>query len=166
MGSIIAFIFLKAIAQPPTEHLSTNWPAEDKWKIVKQHDDSIKSVIMFIPGKEKISSATIIGSIVAYKGMRQSTLNDLISFYKSEMDTGSRLTIIEKSDSLPNFWAIFKIETPKTDKYPEPESDLYYVIQGDFAVFENHVAIRKPALSEDFVLKWSKIFKYSTLAKD
>jgi hypothetical protein len=98
--------------------------------------------------------------------MRQSTLNDLISFYKSGMDTGSTLTVIEKSDSLPNFWVIFEVETPKTDKYPEPESDLYYVVQGDYAVFENHVAIRKPTLSEDFVLKWSKIFKYGTLAKD
>jgi hypothetical protein len=62
-----AFLLLKASAQRPTEHLTSDWPAEYKWKIVKRHDDSIKSVIMIIPGKEKISSATIIGGIVAYK---------------------------------------------------------------------------------------------------
>jgi hypothetical protein len=93
-------------------------------------------------------------------------LDELISFYKSGMDTGSTLTVLERSDSLPNYWMIFKVETPKTDKYPEPESDLYYVIQEDFAVFENNVAIKKSTLSENFVLKWSQIFKNSRLAKD
>ena len=122
---LTAFFLLKAIAQRPTEHLTTDWPPEYKWKIVKRQDDSIKSVIMIIPEHEKISSATIMGSIASYKNVRQSTLNELISSYKSGLDTGSTLTVIERSDSLPNCWMIFKVETPKTDKYPEPRFPIY-----------------------------------------
>jgi hypothetical protein len=50
-----------------------------------------------------------------------------------------------------------------TNKYPEPESDLYYVIQGEYGLYENYVAVKRPKLDDEFVSKWSDIFKTSEL---
>ena len=55
------------------------------------------------------------------------------------------------------------LETPKTAKYPDPESDLYYVAQAEFALCDTHVAIKEAALSPNFVEKWTSILKDSKI---
>ena len=153
-------------AQLKMEHLTTDWPPEYKWQIIKRQNSGSKQSITIIPGYQISSNATIIGNIVAYRGMHYASLDSLMVHYKSVLDTGSVLTVIERGDKDLNPWILFKVETPKTDKYPEPESDLYYDVQGEYALFENYVAIKEPNLSSDFVKKWSTIFKNSKISKD
>ena len=71
--------------------------------------------------------------------------------------------IIEKDSTSKNFWAIFKVENPSFPNDPLPESQLWYVIHGDSTLYANFVAIRKASLSDEFVAKWTKVFKSSRL---
>jgi hypothetical protein len=155
-----------AIAQQQTEHLTTDWPAEYKWRVIKRQNDGEKQSVIIIPGNEMPQHATIVGVMAAYKGRHFSDMDQMIDQYKNALDTGSVLTIIQRADSAANPWVIFKIETPKNFKYPEPESDLYFVTQGRFAVFEDHVAIKEASLPGEFTARWSEIFKGSKLVKD
>ena len=166
---LLVFLFMTNVcrlqAQRPTEHVETDWPKEYKWKVAGHQNKGNVETIYIIPGNETPKTASILGSIEAFKGLRYSSIHDIITDYQKHLDTGSTLTMVTMQDSAGPMWVIFKVETPVTLKYPEPESDLYYVLQGEYALYEDHVAIKQPNLSPEFVDKWSKIFKTSRLVK-
>jgi hypothetical protein len=170
MKSVIFLLYwflLKASAQAqrPAEHITVNWPVEDQWKVVDRQNEKDITSLTIIPGRESAQTATIVGVMSAYKGMTTSGSADIITFFRKGLDSGSVLTVLEKWGSIKPHWVIFKVETPKTSKYPEPESDLYYCVQGDYALFEDHVAIKEPTLSHSFEQKWTAIFKAGKLEK-
>ena len=73
------------------------------------------------------------------------------------------LTLIEKNETSKNHWILFKIEAPRFKNDKRPESQLYYVIQGESSLYSNFVALKEKKLSDDFVNKWKEIFKASEL---
>jgi hypothetical protein len=119
--------------------------------------------MVIIPGNETTKTVSIIGTMDATFGVDSAGIAEVIDEYKNALDTGSVLTVLEKQTGKKPEWVLFKIETPVTKKYKEPESDLYYVTQGQYALYTTWVAIKKETLSKDFVAKWSKIFKQSKL---
>jgi len=145
--------------QSKEENLSMQWPIEYNWKVVSQVNDSTKTSTMIIPGKDKIETASIIGSVAAYIGIKYPNMDEIIKHYKEALDSGSVLTEVERNSKAKYSWVMFKVETPVTTKYSEPESDLYYIVQGRYALYENYVAIKKPNLSADFIAEWMKVFK-------
>jgi hypothetical protein len=159
----LSFFFLPATGQKKTEYITIDWPGEYNWKILKKEDDQNKQITIIIPGKETASTASILGFLTAYKGVKIANTDDISKDYKSRLDTGSTLTVLDKEQTTKSLWIIFKVETPATNKYPEPESDLYYVVQGQYALYENYVAIKQPFLTPEFVNKWIAIFKTSRL---
>jgi len=159
------FIFIRTEAQRSTEHVTIDWPEQYEWKVVGRQNKNNVSSLTIIPGKETVATASIVGVMSGYKGMRTSNTTQIVDVFRKGLDTCSVLTILKADDSAAHRWVIFKVETPKTDKYPEPESDLYYCIQGEYALFENHVAVKQPKLSPDFEQQWRKVFKESILSK-
>lgn len=155
---ILLLLGVTAIGQGRTEHIDIDWPGEYNWKIVQQKHDENKQTSMIIPGNDSISNPSIIGSLTVYRGAKFSTFENIISNYKARLDSGSSLTPLERSQKTKYPWIIFKVETPATTKYPEPESDLYYVVQGKFGVYENFVGIKAATLSGEFVKKWTAVF--------
>lgn len=150
--------------QKKVERLETNWPPEFEWKIVQRQNDAQNSELVIIPGRETINDATIVGVISAAKGLKFTSCDSIIVYYRNQMDQGSSLTVLDTSKFSNNLWVLFKVETPKTLKYPDPESDLYYIAQGNFALYDTHVAIKKASLSPAFVQKWSSILASSKIA--
>lgn len=152
-----------ANAQEKIERLETAWPAQYKWKIVSQRDDSSQMNTFIIPGNESVNSATILGAIRVMKGFKLAKSEEILNYYRNHIDSGSVLTVVEQLESDSHPWVLFKVETPATRKYDVAESDLYFVIQGDFGLYENYVAIKEAFLTRDFVAKWSKVLKSSKL---
>ncbi len=163
---ISIFLIFAVVRGQKVEHLDTEWPPAYKWKAVRNQEDSGKILIMIIPGEETTQNLTIFGSITAFKGANFSSVNEVIESYKSRMDSGSVLTVVDAPGKGKFRWILFKVETPVTRKYPEPESDLYYVVQGEFALYENFVGIRQPNLTVDFIKRWVKIFRRSKLVME
>ena len=155
---ILLFLRLTAIGQGRMEHIAIDWPGEYNWKTVKQKHVENKQTLMIIPGNDSISNPSIIGSLTVYRGVKFSALDNIISNYKARLDSGSNLTPLERLQKTKYPWIIFKVETPATTKYPEPESDLYYVVQGKFGLYENFVGIKAATLSDEFVKKWTAVF--------
>jgi hypothetical protein len=70
---------------------------------------------------------------------------------------------MEESYNGKNPWVLFKIESPQFNNDKTPESQLYYLIQGETSVYPNFVAIKSKNISDDFFKKWASIFKNSKL---
>jgi hypothetical protein len=162
----LLLLCLAAVCQGKTERIVINWPGEYNWKTVRQAHDENTQISMIIPGNDSIANPSVIGSLTVYRGTRYSNLERIVDNYKSRIDTGTTLTPIQKEQNAKYPWVIFKVETPATNKYPEPESDLYYVVQGKFGLYENYVGIKAARLSEDFVKKWTAIFMTSKITTD
>jgi hypothetical protein len=73
------------------------------------------------------------------------------------------VAIVEKNENTKNHWIIFKIEAPRFNNDRNPESQLYYVVQGESSLYSNFVAIREKKLPGEFIEKWKGIFKRSEL---
>jgi hypothetical protein len=152
-------VSMTGLGQRKIEQITIEWPIEYNWKVVQNTKEGSTKQMMIIPGSETPQTATIIGSMASYANRPSLTVDSMISWYQSLLDSGSKLTVIERNDTAKAPWLIFKIETPVTPKYPAPESDLYYVCQGQFALYENHVAVKRPSLDEEFLNKWMMILK-------
>jgi hypothetical protein len=147
-----------AIGQKGREALTIQWPPQYMWQIIHQQNDSNKRVLTIIPGNETIQTASIIGNHVAYRGLALANGDELMDSYKKNVGPGTKFTLISRYDQAGEFWVLFKLETPKIPPYPAAESDLYYVVQGKYGVYEVHVAIKSPHLSALFIRQWSAIF--------
>ena len=77
----------------------------------------------------------------------------------------AKLTIIESKPKIKNksVYVLFKVEIPRFHYDPQPQSRLYYIVQGDNKLFVNYVAIKSPTLDKAFENKWIKVFKASKL---
>jgi hypothetical protein len=66
---------------------------------------------------------------------------------------------VESNDITKNIWVLFKVETPGFPNDPKPESQLFYAVQGEVTLYVNFIALK--TLSNDFINKWTKVFKSS-----
>lgn len=164
---IVALATLTVSAYGQTqENLGINWPEEYKWKIGSNQEDDTIHMIELIPGNETIDKWTIIGTMMSIKGLKNIPMDTVMQtmFDQAKQNAPkATLTFIEKDESGENHWIIFKIEAPRFKDDKKPESQLYYIIQGNTSLYTNFVAIKEKSLSKDFVDKWTTIFKNSKL---
>ena len=162
---ILIFLFGQALcvfSQEKIETLSIAWPGSQDWRTIQDKDDSLQHIQIVIPGNESTADATIIGVVKVMKGMLSQNTSDLIEYYQKSLGDGTAMTIIDKKDG-KHRWILFKVETPASKKYPIAESDLYYVLQGDYGIYETHIAIKTAKMEPEFQKKWVKIFMAAKL---
>lgn len=140
------------------------WPEEYKWKVGSNQENESVHMLELIPGNETVEKWTIIGTMMAIKGAKNVPMDEAMKLMFDQAKQGApeaKLTLVEKDVTAKNPWIIFKIEAPNFTNDPTPESQLYYIIQGDASLYSNFVALKKVKLEEEFVKKWVKIFKAS-----
>jgi hypothetical protein len=155
-----------SFSQDKTENFKVVWPKEYKWKKGTDQDDKSIHMVEIVPEKETVDKWTLLGTMITIKGVTNSSVNDFMNTVYEEFKKNSpaaKLTMIEKDDKAKHNWILFKIEAPGfiTDK--TPESDLFYIIQGETCLFTNCIATKEKSLSKSFFEKWSKVFKTSEL---
>lgn len=146
------------------ENLKLNWPEEYKWKIATNQEDGQVHFVEVIPGKETLEKWTMLGTMMSLKNVKLTTTAEIVGIYKNASMSESPdavLTILESDDKAKNIWVVFKVETPKFPNDPVPESQLYYVIQGEETLYVNFIAIKEKTLGKTFIDKWTKVFKAS-----
>lgn len=151
------------------ENLKIDWPAEYKWKIGAEQENDKQHMIDIIPGNETMDNWTIIGTMISFKGARNMTMDIVLNLMYDEAKKHGgdpTLTPIERNDTAENAWILFKIEAPYYKHLKNPESQLFYVIQGHSSLYSNFVAVKEKTLSPEFVDKWTKVFKASQLVYD
>jgi len=160
------FILFTISAFSQTEHLKIAWPEEYKWKVYLNQDNDTTHLTQILPEKEDFKTWTISGSTMSVKYLKITSTHQVVqSMTESSLSESpkAKLTVLEKNDSTKNIWILFKIETPDFPNDPIPESQLYYVIQGEQILYMNFIALREAILSNDFIEKWTKVFKSSKL---
>lgn len=144
------------------ETLEVHWPDEYKWKIGSNEENEQMHFMEVVPGNETVENWTIIGTMISLKNMKGVPLDKVMDItYEQSKGAApkAKLTLIEKSDT----WILFKIESPSFKDDKNPESQLIYVVQGEQTLYTNMVAIKEKKLSDEFVQKWSEVFKSSKL---
>lgn len=158
---------MKLFGQSVHESLNIPWPKEYNWKIISEEIDSLASTLKMIPGNENIETNTIVGNISIVKNnFHVSDIDQVIDqFRKSALQQSSnaKFKVLEKKENTKNFWTIFKAETSSFPNDPNPESQLWFIIQGDSTLYINFVAVRQSKLNKEFIVKWTQVFKNSQL---
>jgi len=104
--------------------------------------------------------------MMSLKNTKIESTDQVVEMYRQSSQKESpkaKLTVIEDNNKVKNIWVLFKVETPSFPNDPNPESQLYYAIQGEVALYINFIAIKEKTLSKDFLSKWTKVFKNSEL---
>ena len=151
-------------SQSKTENLKIVWPEEYKWKVGSNQETDAVHFLEIIPSKESIEKWTMLGTMMSIKNTRISTTDQVIEMYRQtslKESPKAKLTVIEKNDTEKNIWTIFKVETPSFPNDAKPESQLYYAVQGKATLYVNFIAVREKKLSEQFIAKWTEVFKAS-----
>jgi hypothetical protein len=163
--TLITITLLKfSYGQGKTENLKIIWPEEYKWKIGSNQEDKSVHMMELIPGNERIEKWTIIGTMLSIKGAKNVPMDAAMSMTFDQTKSGApnaKLTMIEKDEKSLHPWILFKIEAPNFKNDKNPESQLYYIVQGDQSLYSNFVAIKQKVLTDEFVAKWAKVFKAS-----
>lgn len=163
---IILFISINIFGQNKIEKLKINWPEKYEWKIGSNQETEQMHFIEFVPRKESIDNWTIIGTMISIKGATNVSMDVAINLMFDQTKATApkaKLTIIEKNETDENHWTIFTIESPRFTDNKNPESQLYYIVQGKSSLYSNFVAIKEKKLSKDFINDWTKVFKSSEL---
>jgi len=153
-------------SQQKQESLKINWPEEYKWKTITDQEKEQIHFIEVIPGNETGKKWTLLGTMTSIKGIHYTVTSKITDLYKKSSlaeSPDAKLTLLEKDDTAKNIWIIFKVETPRFPDDPVPESQLYYAIQGEETLYVNFIAVKKKTLQNDFIEKWSTVFKASRL---
>lgn len=148
------------------ESLQIDWPQEYAWKIVTNQRSDSAQVLQVILQKEEVTKWTIMGHVAANKGLSLDKMEDAMNeFIKSARikSPKAKLTHLEGDNSAKNPWILFKIEAESFINDPNPESQLYYLVQSESFFYSSFVALKEKKLSNEFVKKWSQIFKSSKI---
>jgi hypothetical protein len=167
--TLITTTLLKfSYGQEKTENLQINWPEEYKWKIGSNQEDKSVHMMELVPGNETVEKWTIIGTMLSIKGAENVPMDAVMNMTFDQAKIGApkaKLTVVEKDEKALHPWILFKIEAPNFKDDKNPESQLYYVVQGDQSLYSNFVAIKEKVLTDEFVEKWTKVFKASEIVE-
>ena len=167
---LTAFIALTTASfgqtQTKDENLKIVWCEEYKWKVASNQEDKTTHFLEIVPEKDKIEKWTMLGTMMSLKNTKITKTEQVVEMYRQSSlkeSPKAKLTVLESNDTTKNIWVLFKIETPSFPNDPKPESQLYYAIQGEVTLYVNFIALKKKTLSNDFIAKWTKVFKESEL---
>jgi hypothetical protein len=171
MKRILVFLFgtlmfssMNCIAQG--EQLMIEWPEEGKWKVGSSQENSKTHMLEIIHGNESIENWTELGTMMSLKGVKIDNIEKVMAlmFQQSRQNApDAKLTLIEKKISTEYPWILFTIEAPAFKNDPNPESQIWYCVQGKETLYNNFIAFKKASISNEDVKKWSKIFLASKI---
>jgi hypothetical protein len=159
-------VVTNCFAQDKTEGLKFSWPDNFNWQVGSDQENDTQHLVELVPADQTIDNWKILVTMQTLKGVVNVPIASVPESLMSQAQktaVGARLTILEKDDKAKAPWILFKIESPSFTNDPTPESQLYYVIQGQTALFINFVAVKRRGLPDDFTNQWKAVFKLSEL---
>lgn len=163
---ILFTISSSVVSQEKKENLKVNWPEEYHWKIANNQQNETVHFVEVIPEKESLESWSIIGTMMSLKNVRDMRMDkaaELFYLQTKQNAPKAKLTILEKNEVDRYSWILFKVEVDEYLDDIKPESQVYYITQGESSLYVNIVGIKEKKISKKFVEKWSKIFKSSEI---
>jgi hypothetical protein len=156
----------KIHAQDKLESLKIMWPEEYKWK--KESGFKSGSVYMtnFLLENETVDNWTIRCSMWYVEDVKTidiaKTMHLTFEQVKGRFDNAI-FTEIERDDKAQHPWVLFKVESASLSINNNTDAELWYIVQGESSIYTNVLRLNEKKLNDEFVKKWSEIFKKSEL---
>ena len=156
--------------------LEINWPEEYEWEVVDKLDKDSIYVRKIIPKGENEKNPSITCQALAIKPPDIYKADFAIKKLKglpeelTEELPPIKTTVLEKKEESDGFWELSKIENKYHYDYRQDifqiYSELIYIRQKGNIIYRIYVLVKEKSLSEEFVKKWSKVFKESRLVNE
>ena len=147
--------------QQDGESLMLDWPDSENWKVGSSQENEQIAMIELIHSNESLENWTEIGTMMSIKGAKNIPMDNAMNMMYEQAKLNSskaKLTFIEKDESAEYPWIIFTIESPSFKNDKNPESQLWYIIQGKTSLYTNFRAIKQASIPDDLKDKWIKFF--------
>lgn len=151
------------------ENIALNWPPEEHFKIVSNEDNLPFHTMQMLPANETVDKWTTLATVISLENFQVPSIEAAIKIYTDESVQASPLakcTILSKSNEPGKQYALFKVETSSFHNTGKPDSQVYYIRQGQGALFICLVEIKQPLLNQSFADKWAAVFMSSKLYRD
>ncbi len=144
------------------ESLVLDWPIEEHWTVSERISENGQNIFFLTRNGETGANWTELGSMSSIEGIHgvdlEAEMNDLYKIEKKDSHK-TKLTFIEKGITGKHPWIIFSIEGKYDAQYKYHESSVWYVIQGDTALYTCFLAMKKEKQDKDRKESWIKFFK-------
>src|SRR5690554_3070233 len=124
--------------QQDGESLMLDWPESENWKIGSTQENEEMAMIELIHSDETLEDWTEIGTMMSVKRATNIPMDNAMNmmFEQTKMNSPkAKLTFIEKNEEVEYPWIIFSIESPNFEDDKNPESQLWYIVQGKTALY-------------------------------
>lgn len=151
------------------ERLKIAFPAKIKWKLVSDTDIDHFATRQYVPNNETTEQWTQMIYTMTMENVKIPDIDQAIKNFTdaaTNKSSNARFTLIGKENLPHRRWALFKIETPDFPGNPNPESQLYYVVQGPKSFHAAFIAKKEKNLSADFIKTWGDVFRKSRLTNE
>ena len=148
--------------QQKGESLVLVWPESENWKLGNSTENDQIAILELIHTNETLEKWTEFGSMLSVKGATKTPMDAAMKMMFDQTKGNApkaKLTFIEKNETVEYPWILFTIEIPNFKSDKNPESQLWYVVQGKSALYCNFRAVKKATLPVDIKEKWIKFFK-------
>lgn len=148
--------------QQDGESLMLDWPESENWKIGSTQENEEMAMIELIHSDETLEDWTEIGTMMSVKRATNIPMDNAMNmmFEQTKMNSPkAKLTFIEKNEEVEYPWIIFSIESPNFKDDKNPESQLWYIVQGKTALYINFRAVKQSAIPLELKEKWIRFFK-------
>jgi tetratricopeptide (TPR) repeat protein len=144
------------------ESFKLDWPVEESWKVGNSQETPQIGMLELIHTNETLEKWTEFGTMMSIKGAKNIPMDKAMNMMfeqAKQMSPKAKLTFIEKNENTEFPWIIFTIESPNFKNDKNPESQLWFVIQGKTSLYTNFRAVKKATISTELREKWIKFFK-------
>lgn len=145
-----------------SESIVLNLPEDENWKIGDDQDSKEIRVLDYVHANETINNWTELINTTVVKGVKDAKMDmvmNLMSEQSKKNSPDAKLTFIDKDEKAEFPWIIFTVESPRFNNDPNPESQLWYIVQGKQALYNNFRAIKKAIIPNELKEKWVAFFK-------
>jgi hypothetical protein len=170
----IIFVFVVLFGQmffgqEKEELLEINFPEEYEWNVVTNVENDDIRIIELVPAQENKEDWNLLFTYAYFKNPKKYNVEFLKNFYieaLKEKAPKGRVTILEESKKGERAWVLYKIENPEFLEKKHQGALLYYFLQGDKNTHVFSIEVKEKSFSEEFVKKWSKVFKEGRLVNE
>lgn len=144
------------------ESLMLDWPDSENWRVGSSQENGEMAMFELIHANETLEDWTEMGNMMSIKGIKNVPMDkamELMFEQAKQHSLQAKLTFIEKDESVEYPWIIFTIEAPSFKHNENPESQLWYIVQGKQALYTNFRAVKQKTIPDDLKTKWIEFFK-------
>jgi tetratricopeptide (TPR) repeat protein len=144
------------------EIFALDWPDEENWRVADNRSRDGVNTMDLLKGDETFENWTELGNMQSLIGIRNVDLEkgmDLLFIESKKTCENPILTFLEKDLKAEHPWIMFTIDCAEYKNDDNPESQLWFLIQGKTSFYMCFRAMREAKIDEENIARLSKFFK-------